>query len=193
MPTGYTAKVCDGEVTEFRDFALSCARAFGALISMRDDPMDAAIPDAFAPSTYHADALVKAKARLRELEAMTPEQIEVAAFQAHEAEAKSTADFNASRTREDENLRAMLGKVRAWSPPTPEHKGLKEFMEQQIAVSMNTYRSPEPVRKSGPDWLKEQIAKEQWNIDYHTKEQREENERAAGRTAWVKALKESLS
>ena len=35
MPTGYTAAVCSGEITEIKDFALSCARAFGALITMR--------------------------------------------------------------------------------------------------------------------------------------------------------------
>lgn len=37
MPTGYTASVQEGKVTEFRDFAMECARAFGALVMMRDE------------------------------------------------------------------------------------------------------------------------------------------------------------
>lgn len=70
MPTGYTHGVQDGTVTEFRDFALICARAFGATILMRDDPMDAPIPDEFQSSTYHLDRLkeleIEQSAQLRE-------------------------------------------------------------------------------------------------------------------------------
>lgn len=53
MPTGYTYPVCEGKITEFPDFALSCARAFGALISMREEPMDAPLPDEIAASTNY--------------------------------------------------------------------------------------------------------------------------------------------
>jgi hypothetical protein len=35
MPTGYTDKIKDG--ISFEEFVLSCARQFGACISMRDD------------------------------------------------------------------------------------------------------------------------------------------------------------
>ena len=45
MPTGYTADIQDGKITTLREYALSCARAFGALIMMRDDPHDAPIAD----------------------------------------------------------------------------------------------------------------------------------------------------
>ena len=41
MPTGYTSKIGDDQ--SFKDFALRCARNFGANILMRDDPMDAEI------------------------------------------------------------------------------------------------------------------------------------------------------
>ena len=44
MPTGYTYDLYDGKDIEFPDFVMKCARAFGALIEIRDDPMDAAIP-----------------------------------------------------------------------------------------------------------------------------------------------------
>lgn len=40
MPTGYTADIKDG--ITFRDFALRCARAFGATIMQRDE--DISIP-----------------------------------------------------------------------------------------------------------------------------------------------------
>ncbi len=59
MPTGYTAAVQNGTVTRFADFAMNCARAFGALVELRDE-MDAPIPDTFKPSTHHSESLKKA-------------------------------------------------------------------------------------------------------------------------------------
>jgi hypothetical protein len=39
MPTGYTAPVQSGEIVELEDFILLCARAFGACVMQRDEPM----------------------------------------------------------------------------------------------------------------------------------------------------------
>lgn len=61
MPTGYTNRIQNGEITEFKDFALACARAFGALISMRDDALDAPMPAEILPDTkYHDDHIAAA-------------------------------------------------------------------------------------------------------------------------------------
>jgi len=63
MPTGYTYPVQDGKITELRDFALLCTRGFGALIMMRDEPMDAPIPETLGANTqYHDEALARGKA-----------------------------------------------------------------------------------------------------------------------------------
>lgn len=35
MPTGYTSEIYQGEEVSPKDFLLTCARAFGATISMR--------------------------------------------------------------------------------------------------------------------------------------------------------------
>ena len=64
MPTGYTASVADGRVTEFAPFALQCARAMGALIMMRDEPHDAPIPERFEASDYYSKSLAEARERL---------------------------------------------------------------------------------------------------------------------------------
>ncbi len=62
MPTGYTADIAKG--ITFQQYAWSCARAFGALVMMRDEPSDAPIPEAFTPSDYHVKALAEARAKL---------------------------------------------------------------------------------------------------------------------------------
>lgn len=74
MPTGYTASVQDGKITEFRDFAMQCARAFGATITMRDDPSDAPIPEAFEPENYNAKRLIEAQEEIARLNAMTDDE-----------------------------------------------------------------------------------------------------------------------
>jgi hypothetical protein len=71
MPTGYTSDLYGGKEQDFRSFALSCARAFGALITMRDDPVDTPIPERFEPSTYSDRELSRAQDRLIELSDLT--------------------------------------------------------------------------------------------------------------------------
>ena len=60
MPTGYTDRIYRGVETSFRTFMLECARGFGALVHLRDEP-GAPIPDVIPPSDYYAVALAKAR------------------------------------------------------------------------------------------------------------------------------------
>lgn len=197
MPTGYTADVAEGKVTEFRDFAFQCARAFGALIDMRDDPKDAPIPEKVeAHSSYHETQIAKAKARLDVLRAMSPKQVALAAAAAwadarayHEKEAAQSAV-----TRERYN--AMLTKVEAWEPPSPDHVEMKNFMRQQLRESIDfdtRYTAPPRSESYDPKrWLTTEVERQERSIAYHHKALGEELERTANRNAWLKALRESL-
>lgn len=51
MPTAYTADIAKG--ITFKQYAMNCARAFGALIDLRDKPANCEIPDVVYPSDYH--------------------------------------------------------------------------------------------------------------------------------------------
>ena len=73
MPTGYTADVADGKITEFTEYALQCARAFGACIMLRDDPVSSEIPE-FEPSDYSAKELAEAEKDLSQFLAMNESQ-----------------------------------------------------------------------------------------------------------------------
>lgn len=53
MPTGYTVGIADGKITTFEQYAMTCARAFGALVMMRDDPFDAPIPEEIKVADYY--------------------------------------------------------------------------------------------------------------------------------------------
>lgn len=68
MPTGYTAPVVDGEVTELKEFVWRCARAFGALVYLRDDPLTNERPKSVTgghdSEKYHVENLDKDQSKL---------------------------------------------------------------------------------------------------------------------------------
>lgn len=195
MPTGYTADVQGGKVTDFSAFAMQCARAFGALIMMRDDPADAPIKD-FEPSMYNLEAKRKAEAELMALRSMTVEEIR-AAYRAEQDKATRYRDEYLQR-KETERVRyeAMLAKVRAWEPPTAEHVGLKTFMVEQLVESIKFDCggdwTPE-IPYDGPDkWWQEQVSSAERAIARHAAEHEKEIERTEGRNRWVRELRASL-
>ena len=74
MPTGYTDPILKGKITNFKDYAKLCMRAFGAAIHMRDDSLDIEYTKR-EPSQYHIDSLKSWEERLTELKSMTDEQL----------------------------------------------------------------------------------------------------------------------
>lgn len=197
MPSGYTAPVQDGTITEFREFALSCARAFGALITMRDDPADAPIPEKFEPSTgYYDGALERARRALAEVEGMPLDECEREAAAQHRHALEDRRKRQAEKDVVRQRYEAMLAKVEAWEPPSPEHVEMKAFMAKQLRESIDwdcTVYGEEPERISGTEWREQMLAKARRDIEYHTEERRKEIERVEGRNRWVQQLRESLA
>src|SRR5690242_16095032 len=66
MPTGYTSELQERDQL-FAEFVWRCARAFGALIMMREERMDAPVPERFEVDAYYVESLAKARARMVEL------------------------------------------------------------------------------------------------------------------------------
>ena len=196
MPTGYTHPVQTGEVKDFPTFAMQCARAFGALVMMRDDPHDAPIPDEFQPSDYHTTEREKANARLMELRAMTPDQIQAAHRVQWDKDYRHAEDYKAEKVLQEERYRAMLAKVEAWTPPSPDHDGLKRFMREQLVTSIDfdcggSYL-PDIATADPYEWWGGEVKKAQRDIEYHTEEDAKERKRTDGRNRWVRLLRESL-
>lgn len=195
MPTGYTAALHDGKDQTFTDFALDCARAFGALITMRDEP-DAPIPDEFPPSEHDKRWRDEALKKLIALERRTPEEWEA-------AQREEITEHNAYVTRSRQQsaalrgrYEAMLAEVQAWQPPTTEHEELKRFMTSQLEESIKhdcgdgflTEREEKPVQAYADHHLqsaRDQLARaeQSWQA---------EQSRAKGRTTWVRKLRNSL-
>jgi len=196
MPTGYTAQIAKGMT--FEEFAMQCARAMGACIDLRDEPVNTPIPDQFGPSDYHVTSRTAAEMELARLSKMTMAEAEEAA----RAEFLADQADHAAHMQKNDDLRQkyeeMLARVRVWQPPTPDHEGMKKFMIEQLTGSIDFdcdnsyYRDRPPHRLSGPDWLAVKMAAAQHDIDYHTNEHAKEVERVESRNTWLAALRESL-
>jgi len=193
MPTGYTAPIKDG--ITFSDFALMCARAFGACIDIRENPLSSDIP-VFEPSTWHKDACSEARSRIELLEEMDADDCEAA------AESKYRCDMSKYERAVDDNIalsdryNGMLRQVESWAPPTEEHEGLKRFMENQLGESMRfdcgIEHLEQPRRLGGQEWLNGELERARRDIVYHSAEWQKEQDRVAQRNRWVRELKNSL-
>lgn len=198
MPTGYTHDIAKG--ISFKQYAMGCARAFGALIAMRDDPHDAEIPESFEPDNYHLRWAEEARARLAVLEAMTPEQKNAAARVAYEEELASRERMIQEATELRLKYRAMLDKVVQWVPPSDEFVRLKEFMMTQIHVSIENdctsvisyYSRDVPMMKPSQQWWQEQVDRERSSIARYEQGHQEEIKRVEKRNLWIRQLRESL-
>lgn len=194
MPTGYTAAIADG--IDFKTYAMNCARAFGACISLRDEPAGVEIPE-FQPTDYHVKVLAEKRALFAKLQATTPAEAEQAALHDYLDE----CERRAKRVRENAALQAkyeaMLEQVNAYEAPTPEHAEFKKFMASQIEETIR-FDCGRPFRDelkqlSGADWLAARIADAERGIAYHERQHAEEVERVAGRNEWVRTLRASLA
>lgn len=194
MPTGYTESIEKG--ISFEKFALSCSRAFGALIHMRDESADAPLPKKINPHPYHQEELAKTVEKLKAVKKMTLPQI----VSACKKEFTSDMEYYLKIKEEKKSLKKkydlMLNKARKWNPPTTDHEGLKKFMIEQITSSINSdcdfsyYKLP---KIQTPDqYLKKRIKALEDSIAYHKKEWEAEVSRAKERNEWLQSLLKSL-
>jgi hypothetical protein len=197
MPTGYTHAVQEGKITTLREFAMTCARAFGACIMMRDDPGDKPIPESFEPETdYHDKAIAEAQETLAEVAALSDAECDQRAKAAFDAALTSHTERETRRAREKGRYEEMIGKVERWHVPD-DISGLRDFMLDQLRKSVEFDCSPPryndaPTRLTGAAWRDSTLAEASRSLAYHQVERQKEIDRVASRNAWLKALRDSI-
>ncbi len=196
MPTGYTEPVQAGKITDFREFAMSCARAFGATITMRDDPSDAPIPEAFEPASYHSKNIAEVQKVVAKLEAMTSAEKAASAQEAFEEDASEWDRYEAKKAEGIARYQSMLAAAEEWIPPTSEHVGLQEFMLKQLRESIEFDGGPpyreRPTLKSADQWFSEALQKAHSDLAHYAEEFSKEIERVRKRNEWIRELRASL-
>lgn len=194
MPTGYTAGIADGTITDFKTFALQCARGMGALVMMRDEPWDAPIPERFEPSDYHKKELEKAKQEDAELESMDAAALKIAC-DSYNTESDEDKLKAAKRNAEQRRIYdSFIAQTQAWDG-APE--GLKEFMLSQLEGSKGFDVSDDPTKYYSPtlsvgDFYAKRRKDIDWRLKYHAEEYAKEDARVEGRNVWLAQLRKSL-
>jgi hypothetical protein len=196
MPTGYTECVGNGKVKDFSKFAMNCARAFGACITMRDEPFDAPIPEIFKPNPYYKERTEEDSKDLKAIENMSEKEIKKAIEEEFKKDLDSYNRRLKAKREIKKNYEKMLIKVGAWRPPTEDHIAMKNFMIEQLTSSIDSDCSEEymqkPEKLQPEEWRKVQIKELKRSLEYCKKAWEEECDRSKTRTEWVENLRKSL-
>ena len=190
MPSGYTSDIADGKNVSFNDFALKCARAFGACIDNADD--NAKLIERNNKDNYHLEKLEKAKM----WKSPTKEEFD-------DYVTKQAAYCNENIDKQNKlkvSYENMLVKANKWVPPTTEHEGLKKFMVEQLSESLthdcgNDYYQSELSQINSythKEYVDDMMRRNKYDIEYHTNELEKNNKRVDTRNAWISALYKSL-
>lgn len=191
MPTGYTSDIYTGKKVEFKDFALSCARAFGACVMQRDDPADVK-PKIIPEESYHTEKLKK----LKKFKKPTKAQFESYVKKTIADNKKSIKEKNELKKRYSD----MLEKAKNWQPPTKEHEGLKKFMIEQIINSIDfdcelDYYEHEIKVVSAmtyKDYVTKKLTEHNRSIERHKEYEAKDLNNIKQRNKWIKDLYNSL-
>jgi hypothetical protein len=198
MPTGYTSELYYGKDVSMKDYILTCARAFGAFISMRDEPSSTPAPDEFTPEDYHKNKVEDAKEELSRLEVITKEEIVKLIDEKFIKDIQCNKDSFEKNKKLKNKYSSMINEIKNWNPPTKDHEELKKFCIEQLENSLSfdchdDYYYLKPIEKVSVEvWLENEKNMCLHNISYHTQKYQEEIERIDQRNAWIKALNNSL-
>jgi hypothetical protein len=204
MPTGYTAGIIDGKITTFEQFATQCSRAFGATIHMRDNPLDSPY-EPRTPSQYYVNSLQSQREKLEETKTMTDEAI----VQDFETLLKDSLEYH---ERELEKTKVNLGRLnsimesaKSWVPPTEDHEGVRDYMIDQLEITIKADGDPsyhvnkivqaKKELEEGIDpkvYREEKIKEIEDRISYYEGEVQKELERCKQSNDWMDKFLESI-
>jgi hypothetical protein len=193
LATGYIHDLIDNKLN-LKQFVCSCARAFGPLVHMRDDS-SAEIKEAKV-SEYYVESLKESTEKLEKLGKMTKK--EKIAY--GEERRNWYLDFyRKEMERENAQLKIieeMKISVRAWEPPSEDHKPLKAFMLQQLgdAVSYSEYEKDieKASKKSPMDYYNEELKECKRSIERAKEEIVKETKNVEFQNKWIKTLLSSI-
>jgi len=197
MPTGYTHDIENGQT--FEDYALRCARAFGACTLQRDESASE-MPKLREESSYYAEKLPEALAELGYLQSLDNKQKEEFGTEERDKEIARIQESLEKKRALESKYRDMLNKVGAWTPPTKDHVGLKEFMTKQIVDSINfdcdtkfyIEELQKAITKKPADFYADAVKKAEWNCNYYEEEMTKDEKRTDESNSWILDLYKSL-
>ena len=195
MPTGYTNKVSNGEITEAKDYILSVATGYGAMMGLNIDKLDKDGKH-HKPSNYHLERLENAIKELEKFSLIKDEEFLIEIKENYIQSVESHKKYIEEKAVIENRYLKMLNKVKEWEVPTEEHQKLKESCMEQLENSIkwdcetSHVRTPKMVEITKyKDVLYKQIVRD---IGYHSKAYNDEMKRVEDCNKWINDLLNSF-
>jgi predicted Zn-ribbon and HTH transcriptional regulator len=154
MPTGYTYQIEEGKIDTAEEFLKICARNFGALMHMREEPLSNPIRKDVIDNYYDKD-IKECQRMIEETQEMTEGDIVRDIMKRYDDEVKRYKDAYESGKKINDRYKKVLKEVLDWNPPTSEHQALKKFAIDQINMCMDdfylSYKDKKPKKTSLED------------------------------------------
>jgi hypothetical protein len=194
--TGYTHEVAEKGMT-LENFILSCARAFGACVTLRYDNIDKA-PRVIKKDDYYEKQLIEVKKELEKWNKLTKTQQTKQVERERKESIASDVKCHKKNVIENERLMDMRNKVENWFPPTKNHYNLKKFMLEQIDMSLHDLSYYlESIKRQESITTSELIKNKELylskDIEYYKKFAKESDETNNERNEWLEQLYKSLN
>ena len=195
MPTGYSAPVVDGEITDTHTYARRCLRAFGVAVMQRDQPLDEPVPRVQEPDlTWYNKCIKDAQERLEFFENGTEKEIRKAWKDDLHKRTLERAEWAKKTKLENQRIDAMIAKIEQWDG-APSNFDIKGFMIDQLNISrtdpsyahdpISTWLTPEDYRQSC-------IRNAKHSIEYNKTSIQEEIDHVNERNKWMNEFENSL-
>lgn len=197
MPTGYTYQLCEEEIS-FEKFACNCARAFGACITLIDEPLSTPIPEKFEPDDYYLKEIKGSKKELKKLSSFDDDKKIKWGKNKQKKDIEQNEKYLNKIKEQNQRLKNMIKQVKEWIPPSKDHEHFKEFMIKQLEISIDdpiyTKEQITNIKTMKPlDLFNEKVQKLKDDIIYNEKHYKEECDRINERNLWIKQLRDSLN
>lgn len=198
MPTGYTSDI-ENDIT-FKEYALNCARAFGACIDMREEPFGTPIPEKFVESDYHKERVKTAIKERDDFDDMSRADRKRLFEREVVDSIKESRRIILEKKRLLAKYKAMLAKVEKFVPPTEEHVEYKKFMITQITNSIDFDCDFKYYEKSIAtqskltfrEWENDREEHLKSSVIWHNKHLADDRARIDGRNKWVRDMKKAV-
>lgn len=201
MPTGCTAPIYEGEKDfTFEKFAMRCALNFCELVYLREKSEKEAIDleKDFQPNSFYKDMLEEAEKDYQDFLDNPPTEEQLGRKYDEYVQMEQARFLEREQKLEVIRKRyaAMIKKVLAWQPPTPEHQSLKYFMLKQLQDSIDfDCSSYAPKVTNREEYIKDGMSPDRFlrRISHYREMWEKEVRRSEESKKWMKDLMDSLN
>lgn len=136
MPTGYTAFIEDGKITNGKDFLKLCIRAFGVCADQREEPLSITLRTQFGIDDFYQRHLENIETDIKKYESISDEELYEERKSSLEGEIIRCKNKIKQINERNELYSKIRSEIKKWVAPTSEHNGIKEFALEQIDISI---------------------------------------------------------